>query len=177
MIEKIFLLFFSSHSSSQFTSRDHNPINERSRQDYFTPSTSLFSSFCQKELISRYSLDSLISKQTVTSLDYSSIHVSGEGIKDGFYLKMTDENGLVSTCGAETVVLSVGIGNKGNENLPEFLFDSNEVDRGVNEGKGWFHSSKFSEEVFDFPTKELKEKIARGEEVKMVVVGGGLVKA
>lgn len=45
--------------------------------------------------------------------------------------------------------------------------------RGDGEKKGWCHSSSFSEEDFEFPSKNVSEKISRGEEVTIVVVGGG----
>lgn len=161
--------FHSSHPHSFFTSQDQQ-INERSRQDYFNPSTSIFSDFCQSE-ISHYAIESLISQKTITSITYNSIHVAGEIVKPGFYLELEDKDGQTSHCAAESVVLAVG--PQGKKNLPEFLMEESGKERFVSESEGWCHSSSFSEEDFEFPSKNVAEKISRGKEVTIVVVGCG----
>ena len=96
-------------------------INERSREDYHRPSTSLFHSFCKDEVIDRYDLASVVVKSTVTSLSYGELHVVGQDKVEGFVVESTEPDGTTVRRGAKRVVMAVG--PHSTPNLPQAMKD------------------------------------------------------
>lgn len=161
------------------------PINERDRQDYFRPSSSLFDSFISSDLISRYSLSSLVTHSTVTRIDYSMIQVEGESEPiRGFIVESRNPDGTTSIVAAKAVVIAPGPSNR--PNIPQVIRDAlpppriGEAQTGPwieNEIKGqnWCHSSAFSIKGFSPLCQDslLGEKVRRGVESTALVIGGG----
>lgn len=161
-----------------------NPINERSRSDYFTPSTSLFTSFISDSLLTYYSLPNStpITQTTVTSISYTSflLESSSESNREdeesrlvkGFLVTSRNPDGSDSVYGTESLVLSIG--PTSSALIPEFMKLGIEArQKRIIKGEGWCHSNSFAEKAFQFPTSELKEKIKEGRRTTMVIVGGG----
>jgi hypothetical protein len=159
-----------------------NLINERERADYHRPSASLFNDFVDDQIISPYSLDQSISHVNVTSVEYSSIHIVGEGIQRGFVVEGINEDGEVERYGAKNVVVAVG--PSGRPNIPASILCQEEGGAGDEggestpsstkvEGAGWCHSSAFGASRFEFLTPRLRSKIQRGEPTTILVIGGG----
>ncbi|GAA5950415.1 hypothetical protein JCM3765_004537 [Sporobolomyces pararoseus] len=166
------------------------PINERDRQDYFRPSSSLFDSFISSELISRYSLSSLVTHSTVTQISYTMIQIEGESEPiRGFVVESRDPDGTTSIMAAEAVVVAPGPSNL--PNIPQVIRDALPPSRprrvkaeaqtgpwNENEirGENWCHSSAFSIGGFSPLNDEslLGQKVQRGEESTALVIGGGL---
>ncbi|QRV85176.1 L-lysine 6-monooxygenase (NADPH-requiring) protein [Ceratobasidium sp. AG-Ba] len=164
--------------------RDNGPpVNERDRRDYFTPGTSLFHDFVQKDIVERYGLDTSTPwptinelmkqdgcptrpittvKGEVASLDWTSLHVEGYEHTTGFCLETTDGGRI----GAKAVVCAVGMG--GNPSVPASLVSS--PGSGSTFGPGWAHSSCLASPSFQFPPKCCQEGT-------LVVIGGGLTSA
>lgn len=128
-------------------------IDERQRQDYFTPSRELFEQYCRHN-VERYGIESLVSKEEVRNLEY--------GFVDGIECNQKIFT-LASNMGvhyARTVVLAIG--NTG-------MAISQDTD-----SKFECHSSALTA---DFPPAHLRCKIQTGEEVHIIIVGGGLTSA
>ena len=140
-------------------------VNERNRSDYFAPSSSLFRSFCETELIARYSLDKNIVQQgTVTSLSYPSP-------TEGFRLEIVAQDGTKSNLGCRAVVLAIGATNA--PNVPPVIRAAGGA--GEEEGDGWCHSSAFGRAEFRFPPRSVRESIKQKKITSMLVIGGGCV--
>ncbi|GAA5858728.1 hypothetical protein JCM8547_004958 [Rhodosporidiobolus lusitaniae] len=162
-------------------------INERSREDYFRPSTPMFRSFIQADLIDRYSVAPLVTHTTVTSLRYGTIHVRGRGIEQGFVVESTTPDGRSETRACRAAVMAIGPSSR--PNIPEVLKRAMRQEEGEKKmegapwdtselcGKGWCHSSAFGLKGCRPMEGELGEKVRRGERTKVVVVGGGLTSA
>ncbi|KAF8597126.1 hypothetical protein BDV93DRAFT_527641, partial [Ceratobasidium sp. AG-I] len=160
-------------------------VNERDRRDYFTPGTSLFHDFVQRDVIKRYGLDSsdpwrgadsvlgcmrdksveakpvTMLKGEVISLDWTSLHIEGLERTEGFCLDTSDG----ARIGAKAVVCAVGMG--GCPSVPLALLSSpGEV---ATSGPGWAHSSCLANPLFIFPSH------CQGG--TLVVIGGGLTSA
>ncbi|GEM06043.1 FAD binding domain protein [Rhodotorula toruloides] len=86
--------------------------NERERQDYYRPLTSLFHSFIRDDLVNRYNIASLVTHTSVNSLSYGVIHIIGEELQDGFVVRSVNPDGTVEVRGAEAVVMAIGPSNK-----------------------------------------------------------------
>ena len=152
-----------SHSPNSF-GRDAL-VNERNRSDYFAPSSSLFRSFCETELISRYSLEkNTVQQGTVTSLSYPSP-------AEGFRLEIVAEDGSKLIIGSRAVVLAIGASSA--PNVPEVI--GGVAGMKEEEGEGWCHSSAFGREEFRFPPRAVREAIKAKELTSMLVIGGGYV--
>ncbi|GAA5895815.1 hypothetical protein JCM5296_006674 [Sporobolomyces johnsonii] len=164
-------------------------INERSREDYFRPSTPLFHSFVASDLIDRYDLAPLVTHTTVTSLSYGPVHVHGQEPTQGFVVKSTNPDGTTSISGAKAVVMAIGPSNR--PIIPPVIRDalplrprspsggssSEPWDASEICGEGWCHSSAFALPGFDPLQGSLGAKIVRGEPTRAVVIGGGLTSA
>ncbi|KAL8292269.1 hypothetical protein RQP46_001735 [Phenoliferia psychrophenolica] len=149
-------------------------INERSREDYHRPGTALFRAFCEAEIINRYELSNVVSKSTVTSLSYGSLHLVGEEQVDGFVVESVEADGTVVRRGAKRVVIAVG--PHSTPNIPQAMRDV-VGDDGTTEGDGWCHSSAFARSGFRFPGKALRAAMRARKTTTMVVIGGGLTSA
>lgn len=136
-------------------------INERDRKDYFTPSTSLFSDYCDS-IIARYGLDdesARIEQSEACDIKYGEV----EGSKDGSKLFT-----ILTTHGqsfhSRAVVLAVGPGL--TKLMPWTLSSEEEL--------GACHSSDVG---VKFPSPTLAQKIENRQTTHVVVVGGGLSSA
>lgn len=72
-------------------------INEREREDYHRPSTSLSSSFCSKEISCRYDLKPLVEHASVLSVSYGALHLEGQEKCQGFTIHSTRPDGTIQT--------------------------------------------------------------------------------
>ena|SRR5882762_5465365 len=133
------------------------------RQDYFMPSSELFSDFCQ-DLISRYGLHSLIQKADVTSIEHARLHAKGTALSaDPGFCITTVSSG---TFGARAVILAVGLSS--NPVIPSYLTRQSMT-------VGWCHSSALKEHQLLSGT--LNGKIQSHQKTHVAVVGGGLTSA
>ena len=138
-------------------------VNERNRSDYFSPSSSLFRTFCKSELISRYSLDNNIVQQgNVTSLSYPSP-------SEGFRIEVVATDGSKSILASRAVVLAIG--SSSAPNVPEVIRAASGA--GEEEGEGWCHSSAFGREEYRFPPRAIREAIKAKKVTSMLIIGGG----
>ncbi|GAA5888844.1 hypothetical protein JCM6882_002874 [Rhodosporidiobolus microsporus] len=169
-------------------------VNERSREDYFRPSTPLFRSFIRADLIDRYSVAPLVTHTTVTSLAYCDIHVRGRGVEKGFVVESTLPDGTTEVRGARAAVMAIGPSSRPNvppvlkEAMPpkrEETMDGHEEAGGASMpwskeeicGEAWCHSSAFGLKGCRPMDGPLGDKIRRGEQTRVVIVGGGLTSA
>ncbi|GAO50542.1 hypothetical protein SAICODRAFT_6041 [Saitoella complicata NRRL Y-17804] len=85
-------------------------VNERSRQDYFTPSTRLFRDFCD-DVISRYRLENLVQQGAVTEVQYGHVYIKSEDhlSHDAFTLTV-EQTGQTVRFGSRALVLATGAG-------------------------------------------------------------------
>ncbi|GAA5827254.1 hypothetical protein JCM11251_001194 [Rhodosporidiobolus azoricus] len=166
-------------------------INERSREDYFRPSTPLFRSFIRSDLIDRYSVSPLVTKTTVTSVSYCDIHVRGRGVERGFVVESTRPDGTKEVRGARSAVMAIGPSSR--PNVPEVLKvampkkeemtgeEAGEAtlpwSKGEICGDNWCHSSAFGMKGCRPMDGPLGDKMRRREATRVVVVGGGLTSA
>ncbi len=165
-------------------------INERHREDYFTPSQDLFLDFCQDDVIDRYGIpgggtepwptlrESLqktdhtchqpeltVAKAEAQMLEW---HDDGRcvcGEQDrGFVLRLSTGE----TVTAKAVVSAVGPG--GVPAVPSVL---KPLPNMPSEGRGWCHSSVLARPGFVFPPAHLHGK----RDSVLLIVGGGLTSA
>ena len=138
-------------------------IDERDRKDYFTPSADIFHDYCQ-EVIQRYSLENLVEKAQVSSIDFG-YHDDFEELGDPGpkIFKVTTMGGTIRY--AKVVVLAIGAGGK--PAMPRELSAA--------EKEGACHSTQLPKQMF-LP-KRLQEKILARIPTAVVVVGGGLMSA
>ena len=135
-------------------------IDERDRKDYFRPSTALFNDYCES-IIDRYGLRNAVHRAEIQSIEY--------GFVENGHVPMTEKVFTVHTSTgvqyARTVVLAIGPGTV--PRWPSILLP-HEVD-------GACHSSQVVEN--EFPTPHIRQRIAKGCETNMVIIGGGLTSA
>ncbi|BGP28498.1 hypothetical protein JCM10296v2_000233 [Rhodotorula toruloides] len=163
--------------------------NERERQDYWRPSSPLFHTFIQDDLVERYVVASLITHATVTSLSYGTIHVVGEEPQQGFVIRSVRPDGTVEVRGAKAVVMAIGpssmpfvptVLRAALPSSPPCAYPANGPTPWREEeicGPGWCHSSAFASPGCRPLNGELGEKVRRGGKTHVVVVGGGLTSA
>lgn len=160
------------------------PINERDRQDYFRPSSALFKSFISSDLIDRYSLSSLVTQSTVTSISYVPLQHGGQSEPFmGFLVHSTNPDGSTSISASKAVVVAAGPSNR--PNIPGVIQRALPPSVGREEtgpwnedeirGENWCHSTAFALKGFSPIEGRLGEKIRRGETSTALVVGGGCV--
>lgn len=157
------------------------PINERDRQDYFRPSSALFNSFISSDLINRYSLSSLVTQSTVTSISYVQLQLEGQDPFMGFLVHSTNPDGSTSISASKAVVVAAGPSNR--PNIPGVIQRALPPSVGREEtgpwnedeirGENWCYSSAFARKGFSPIEGRLGEKIRRGETTTVLVVGGG----
>ncbi|GAA5987628.1 hypothetical protein JCM11641_001172 [Rhodosporidiobolus odoratus] len=164
-------------------------VNERSREDYFRPSTSLFHSFIDTDLIERYSVSPLVCHTTATSVSYRDIQIRGRGVERGFVIESRRSDGTLELRGAKAVTMAIGPSSVPNvppvlkAALPRRLCTGDE-DEGRSPwrtseicGEGWCHSAAFSMPGLRPMEGELGQKVKSGRRTHVVVVGGGLTSA
>lgn len=169
-----------------------NLINERDRQDYQRPSTALFRDFVQDDLVARYPVPQ-VEHTTVTSVAYGLIHVQGDGPRFGFVIDSVRPDGTLERHAAQAVAMAVGPSSV--PSIPEWLLRAatsappsasaaaepepdhrnsrNPWDTAAISGRGWCHSSAFAVPGCRPLEGPLGEKIRRGQQVRVCVIGGG----
>ncbi|THU81382.1 hypothetical protein K435DRAFT_735478 [Dendrothele bispora CBS 962.96] len=143
-------------------------VNIREKNDYYTPSTSLFRSFVEEEVVSRYNVDSLINQDTVTSLTF---------IDDRQLFEIYTSDGRVFF--SKAVVMAIGPG--AIPNVPQLLSDIEDADSKADtsgtamtgpkeriHGEEWCHTSAFLDKSFELPI---------GNDGVLLLIGGGLTSA
>lgn len=134
-------------------------IDERDRKDYFSPSTGLFSDYCES-VVERYGLGrpGMIAEGDVVDICFNYVDELDSSRK---VFTVTTRDGKVFY--SKAVVLAVGPG--GRKLLPFPL--------SAEEAGGACHSG----EIRAFPSPNVKRKIQQRKETNVVVVGGGLSSA
>ncbi|RKO91278.1 hypothetical protein BDK51DRAFT_16881 [Blyttiomyces helicus] len=133
-------------------------VNERDRCQYFTPSSTLFCDFCD-EVIDRYNLANIIQQGDVRDIQHTVHPATSESI---FHVSLSD--GRAST--SRYVVLALGAATIPNIPRPPI----------GEERCAMCHSSEVIARGF-VVCPALQEKINRGEETCVALVGGGLTSA
>ena len=131
-------------------------IDERDKQDYFTPSTGLFNDFCLN-CIERYKLNDLILHAHVSAIHFNKEDTKGEM---GGLFKVETSSGNQY---ARSIVLAIGTGT------PTGISSKEE------ESTGSCHSSDLLKQNALAP--HVQQKINAKEDTAVIVVGGGLTSA
>ena len=169
-------------------------INERSREDFYTPSTDLFAQFVQQDIIERYGLpgagaerwpelqDALndsshttchgpeltVAKGTVSKIQWHDDGTCICGDQDrGFTLKLA----CGTTIASKAVVSAIGPG--GIPAIPLQL-KSQDSSRLATSGNGWCHSSALALPGFAFPPEHVA---CSSRHTTLLIIGGGLTSA
>ncbi|BGP36399.1 hypothetical protein JCM10449v2_000300 [Rhodotorula kratochvilovae] len=162
-------------------------INEREREDYHRPSSTLFRSFIRDDLISRYRTAPLVEHTTVTSVAYETVHVAGRAPETAFVVRSTRHDGAEEVRVARAVVMAVGPSSA--PNVPCVIRDAlpppaTEAEAGTAPwrkedicGRGWCHSAAFALPRCRPMDGELGERVRQGLPTRVVVIGGGLTSA
>ncbi|KAF9889947.1 hypothetical protein FE257_006821 [Aspergillus nanangensis] len=134
-------------------------IDERDRKDYFSPSTELFTDYCES-IACRYGLDmpDMIQQCEITDLKYG-IHPDLSPSDKIFTITASNGTQYYS----RAVVLAIGPGR-----TKIFPFELT-----PEEEQGACHST----EIRAFPSPNVRGKIQQRQETNLVVVGGGLSSA
>ncbi|KAG5927495.1 hypothetical protein E4U42_002172 [Claviceps africana] len=137
-------------------------INLRERNDYYTPSQSLFCDHCE-HVASRYSLKSdLIRKDTLTNLDYGTVR--GVSVDDQPIFTVET---ATKTFYSKAVVLAVGPANKPEiPRMPSMPADLQNLRQACH-----------SLQIDVFPDPVIQQRIAAGRATNVLIVGGGLTSA
>jgi len=172
-------------------------INEREREDYHRPSSSLFRSFIQSDLVDRYALaptsplPPLITHTTVTSVSHEVVHVPGREPEQGFVVRSTRPDGTDEVRGARAVVLAIGPSCA--PSVPRVIREAAAAACGAQEsasegpgagpwskadvcGEGWCHSTAFAIPGCGPMDGPLGERVRQGKPARVVVLGGGCVR-
>ncbi|KAG5982186.1 hypothetical protein E4U55_002204 [Claviceps digitariae] len=137
-------------------------INLRERNDYYTPSQSLFCDHCE-HVASRYSLESeSIRKDTLTNLDYGT--VMGVSVDDqSIFTVETPTKRFYS----KAVVLAVGPANKPEiPKMPSMPTDLQNLRQACH-----------SLQIKTFPDPVIQKRMTAGMATNVLIVGGGLTSA
>lgn len=139
-------------------------INLRERNDYYTPSQSLFRDHCE-QVADRYNLgEKLIRKETLQDIDFGDVKgVSIDGAK--LFTITTDATRRYY---AKTVVLAVGPAN--TPRIP-FLPSTSPTPSGE------LLQACHSMQIKDFPDPLVQSRIAAGRCTNVLIIGGGLTSA
>lgn len=139
-----------------FSAARPTDIDERDRQDYFTPSTVLFNEFCG-EMINQYGLgQDIVSNETVTFLDYGQTEYGAAKL-----FNVKTDRGMHY---ARAVVMATGPGE--TPRIPAPFGPCSE---------GATHASRLkSGHLLD---QHLAGKIRRQQPTNVLVIGGGLTSA
>ncbi|KAJ5918808.1 hypothetical protein N7454_009952 [Penicillium verhagenii] len=143
-------------------------IDERDRKDYFSPSTDLFTDYCES-IIDRYGLNhpDQVQKQEVVDMTYDYLPDRGDvPVSNDKIFTLTTTSGLKFY--SRAVVLAIGAGGAGISKIFPWKPDSPE------EGSD---ACCHSMEIKSFPSVNVRTKIQRRQETNVVVIGGGLSSA
>ncbi|PON30040.1 hypothetical protein TGAM01_v201406 [Trichoderma gamsii] len=139
-------------------------INLRERNDYYTPSQSLFRDHCE-QVADRYNLgEKLIRKETLKDIDFGEVKgVSIDGAK--LFTITTD---AARQHYAKTVVLAVGPAN--TPKIPFLPSASPSL-------SGELPQACHSMQIKEFPDPLVQSRIAAGRCTNVLIIGGGLTSA
>ncbi|KAM0245772.1 hypothetical protein ACHAQJ_010454 [Trichoderma viride] len=139
-------------------------INLRERNDYYTPSQSLFRDHCE-HVADRYNLgEKIIRKEILQNIDYGEVNgVSIDGAK-----LFTITTNATQHYYAKTIVLAVGPAN--TPKIPSLPSVSPTAD-------GMLHQACHSMQIKEFPDPLVRSRIAAGSSTNVLVIGGGLTSA
>ncbi|KDN52418.1 hypothetical protein K437DRAFT_254193 [Tilletiaria anomala UBC 951] len=176
-------------------------VNERAREDFYTPSTDLFAKFIREDIVDRYGLPGLLApwkglaeqlleqpthsqcsgseltvvKGEVQDLEWQDDGTCFCGAQDsGFVLKLASGETVVS----KAVVAAVGPG--GMPAVPSLFLREQKADQhkpASASGLGWCHSSALASKEFAFPPPHVLTARLAGHKTTAVVIGGGLTSA
>ena len=132
-------------------------IDERDRQDYFTPSTPLFKDHCESVILNYGLKDQMLKQENVIDIDFG--YVDGVSDVDQIFTVTTDKRTYFS----KTVVLAVGTGG-----IPE-MPDTHE--------RAPIPGACHSMHIKLFPAANVQAKMQKREQTNVIVVGGGLTAA
>ncbi|GAA5898089.1 hypothetical protein JCM8208_000152 [Rhodotorula glutinis] len=182
-------------------------INEREREDYHRPSSALFRSFIESDLVDRYSLTPpappsppLVAHTTVTAVSYEVVHVPGREPEQAFVVRSRRSDGTEEVRGARAVVLAIGPSctpvvscvikeavaasrsGRGQAQEQEQRSASEGPSAGPWSmeavcGEGWCHSTAFAMPGCAPMDGPLGERVRQGKPTRVVVLGGGLTSA
>ncbi|KAJ5103635.1 hypothetical protein N7532_004164 [Penicillium argentinense] len=143
-------------------------IDERDRKDYYSPSTELFTDYCNS-IIERYDLDKpgQILKQEVTGISYDYLPERGDvPVSSSKVFTLTTSTGQKFY--SRAVVLAIGAGGAGISKI--FPWKPTTEEEGAS-------ACCHSMEIKSFPSPNVRNKIQRRQQTNVVVVGGGLSSA
>lgn len=143
-------------------------IDERDRKDYYSPSTDLFTDYCNS-IINRYNLDGQgqILKQEITGITYDFLPERGDvPVSNSKIFTLTSSTGQKFY--SKAVVLAIGAGGAGISKILPWKPSTEE------EGAS---ACCHSMEIKTFPSPNVKNKIRRRQQTNVVVVGGGFSSA
>ncbi|KAG6116270.1 hypothetical protein E4U13_001999 [Claviceps humidiphila] len=137
-------------------------INLRERNDYYTPSQSLFCDHCE-HIALRYSLGSdLIRKDVLMDLDYDTVRGVSVDDQPIFTVKTPTKQ-----FHAKAVVLAVGAANQPEiPRMPSMPVDLHNLRQACH-----------SLQIRTFPDPHLQQRMAAGRSTHVLIVGGGLTSA
>ncbi|SPO00305.1 related to FAD binding domain protein [Cephalotrichum gorgonifer] len=142
-------------------------INERDRNDYYTPSQAMFQDHCGS-IRDRYGLGTdIVSKETVSDISFDI--VKGVSINDEKLFTITTNH---SKRYARAVVLAVGPANP--PKIPAIPGMPPQATRPV---AGGHYQSCHSAHIKTFPDPTVQARMAGKRETNIMVVGGGLTSA
>ncbi|KAK5800368.1 hypothetical protein VI817_002580 [Penicillium citrinum] len=143
-------------------------IDERDRKDYYSPSTDLFTDYCNS-IVSRYGLDEpgQILKQEVTGITYDYLPERGDvPVSNSKIFTVTSSTGQKFY--SRAVVLAIGAGGASMTKI--FPWKPSTEEEGAS-------ACCHSMEMKVFPSINVKNKIQSRRQTNVVVVGGGLSSA
>ncbi|KAJ5727534.1 hypothetical protein N7493_005354, partial [Penicillium malachiteum] len=143
-------------------------IDERDRKDYFSPSTGLFTDYCNS-IIERYGLNEpgQILQQEVVDMTYGYLPDRGDvPVSNSKIFTLTSTSGRKFY--SRAVVLAIGAGGAGISKI--FPWKPSSKEEGAD-------ACCHSMEIESFPSLGVRNKIQRRQQTNVVVVGGGLSSA
>lgn len=144
-------------------------INERDRNDYFTPSQRLFQDHCQ-DVVRHYGLDDdvLVCKESVRDIGYSRFK-RDDGEEENIFTVLTD----VSKWTARIVVLAVGAANTPLIPSIPVMHIPGSKENGYQSPPQMLHSS----EIAEYPASIVRDRVKARQTTNILVIGGGLTSA
>lgn len=158
-------------------------INERDRRDYQRPSSALFRDFVQDDLVGAYPVPD-VEHTSVTAVSHGSVHVQGEGLRQGFLVESVRPDGSTERRAAQAVVMAIGPSSV--PSVPSWLLSATRSQPEERHeptsgpwrkeaicGPGWCHSSAFAVPGCRPREGPLGDRIRQGLKTRVCVVGGG----
>lgn len=141
-------------------------INMRDWKDYYRPSSPFFRKYCQ-DIINRYSLNNVVRKGKVTSIDYGTVQIIESG-KMGKGFLVETEDGQRYGC----KICIIASGHKGSINYPIESLKKNPCFP-----EGSCHLTHLFHQEAEFINTRITQKLNRNQTTSVAIVGGGLSSA